>query len=198
MGPPPRSSAADAHHCIMVWVFGPPHTRMWHDPSCTQPQLPSDVVIPTTASVPSCSEPSRTRPFGWRYAPSLTAPARAGVSIEWVGTKKRAAQVEQRNRGTRKWIGPLAHPLDKNRPIQGFSDCTTTLSTRTYGRRTKSANGRNRERWGDYGAAGSRTLLRTDGTCRAEIDGAFKRVIPSPREASGRRAQPERAGTDLE
>jgi len=63
MGPPPRSSAADAHHCIMVWVFGPPHTRMWHDHSCTQPQLPSDVVIPTTASVPSCSEPSRTRPF---------------------------------------------------------------------------------------------------------------------------------------
>src|SRR6516162_410725 len=97
MGPPPRSSAADAHHRIMVWVFGPPQTRMWHDHSCTQPQLPSDVVIPTTASVPSCSEPSRTRPFGWRYAPSLSAPARAGVSIEWVGTKKRAAQVEQRN-----------------------------------------------------------------------------------------------------
>src|SRR5215471_18639407 len=63
MGPPPRSSAADAHHCIMVWVFGPPHTRMWHDHSCTQPQLPSDVVIPTHASVPSCSEPSRTRPL---------------------------------------------------------------------------------------------------------------------------------------
>ena len=35
-----------------------------------------------------------------------------------------------------------------------FSDaCTTTLSTRADGRRTKSANGRNRERWGDYGAA---------------------------------------------
>ena len=23
MGPPPRSFAADAHDCIMVWVFGP-------------------------------------------------------------------------------------------------------------------------------------------------------------------------------
>ena len=43
--------------------LAPPHTRMWHDHSCTQPQLPSDVVIPTTASVPSCSEPSRTRPL---------------------------------------------------------------------------------------------------------------------------------------
>src|SRR5215468_2985722 len=32
----------------------------------------------------------KDKPFGWRYAPSLTAPARAGVSIEWVGTKKRA------------------------------------------------------------------------------------------------------------
>ena len=96
MGPPPRSSAADAHHCIMVWVFGPPHTRMWHDPSCTQPQLPSDVVIPTTASVPSCSEPSRTRPFGWRYAPSLTAPALDGESISAGGARESpSARVEQ-------------------------------------------------------------------------------------------------------
>jgi len=23
MGPPPRSFAADAHHCIMVWVLAP-------------------------------------------------------------------------------------------------------------------------------------------------------------------------------
>jgi hypothetical protein len=28
MGPPPRSFAADAHHCIMVRVSGPPNTRM--------------------------------------------------------------------------------------------------------------------------------------------------------------------------
>src|SRR5215813_9894311 len=53
--------AADAYPCIMVWVFGPPHKRMWHDASCTNPQLPSDFVIPTTASVPSCSEPSSVR-----------------------------------------------------------------------------------------------------------------------------------------
>ena len=37
-----------------------------------------------------------------------------------------------------------------------FSDaCMTTLSARADGRRTKSANGRNRERRRDYGAAGS-------------------------------------------
>jgi len=24
----------------MVWVFGPPHTRTWHDLSCTNTQLP--------------------------------------------------------------------------------------------------------------------------------------------------------------
>jgi len=37
----------------MVWVFGPPHTRMWHEhhASCTNPQLPSNVVIPDT---PKC------------------------------------------------------------------------------------------------------------------------------------------------
>src|SRR5215510_3775414 len=38
--------AADAYPCIMVWVFDPPHTRMWHDASCTNPQLPSNAVIP--------------------------------------------------------------------------------------------------------------------------------------------------------
>ena len=40
-----------------------------------------------------------------------------------------------------------------------FSDaCMTTLSARADGRRTKSTNGRNRERRGDYGAAGSARL----------------------------------------
>src|SRR5262249_9751001 len=59
-GPPPRSFAADAHHCIMVRASGPPHTRMWHEGSCTTRELSSDFVIPTHSSVPSCSEPSRT------------------------------------------------------------------------------------------------------------------------------------------
>jgi hypothetical protein len=35
----------------------------------------------------------------------------------------------------------------------------TTLSTRADGRRSKSTNGRNRETWGDYGAARSTRVL---------------------------------------
>src|SRR5262249_45732797 len=49
-----------------------------------------------------------------------------------------------------------ARSAPRSYPTEGFSDaCVTTLSARADGRRTKSANGRNRERWGDYGAAGS-------------------------------------------
>ena len=63
----------------------------------------------------------------------------------------------------------------------------TTLSARADGRRTKSADGRNRERRRDYGAAGSDeglietpALMVRDGTSRDEVDGAFKRVMASP------------------
>jgi hypothetical protein len=45
MGPPPRSLAADAHHCIMVGSLHPPSTRMWHEYSHTTRGLPSDFVI---------------------------------------------------------------------------------------------------------------------------------------------------------
>ena len=60
--------AADAYPCIMVWVFGPPHTSMWHEASCTDAQLPSDLSSPTRSSVPACSKPPKDEPFGWRYA----------------------------------------------------------------------------------------------------------------------------------
>ena len=73
----------------------------------------------------------------------------------------------------------------------------TTLSARADGRRTKSTNGRNRERWSDYGAAGSSLSdadARSEGWTSCEADGAFKRVTPLP----SQRTQPERAGTDLE
>jgi hypothetical protein len=71
---------------------------MWHDPSCTNPQLPSDVVIPDTLKCAVVLEALKDEPLaGWRYAPSLTASARAGLSIAWVGTRKRAAQVELGN-----------------------------------------------------------------------------------------------------
>ena len=60
MGPPPRSFAADAHHCIMVRVVRhPPNTSMWRDPRAHQAGSPRYSVIPTIPSVPSCSEPSR-------------------------------------------------------------------------------------------------------------------------------------------
>jgi hypothetical protein len=51
----------------------------------------------------------------------------------------------------------------------------TTLSARAEGRRTKSANGRNRETWSGYRAAGSKRR----GATRL-VDGAFKRVMPFP------------------
>lgn len=47
---------------------------------------------PTAASVPACSEPSRTSPRGARKCASLTAPARAGTRQPRVGTKERAPQ----------------------------------------------------------------------------------------------------------
>jgi|SRR5258705_11047795 hypothetical protein len=41
MGPPPRSFAADAHHCIMVRVVRhPPNTSMWRDPRANQAGSP--------------------------------------------------------------------------------------------------------------------------------------------------------------
>jgi hypothetical protein len=93
-----NGSAASELRCrcaLLHHGFGslhPPNTRMWHDPSCTTRGLPSMFVVPTTPIVPSCSEPSRTGPCGGANAPSLTAPARAGVSFVRVGTKKRAAK----------------------------------------------------------------------------------------------------------
>ena len=63
----------------------------------------------------------------------------------------------------------------------------TTLSARADGRRTKSTNGRNRERrrelWcGELyeGLSGTPTLVVRDGTSREEVDGAFKRGMPLP------------------
>ena len=59
--------AADAYPCIMVWVFGPAAYKDVARVFVHLPAAPLDVVIPITASVPSCSEPSR---------PSLSVAAR--------------------------------------------------------------------------------------------------------------------------
>ena len=81
--------AADAYPCIMVWVFDPPHTRMWHDASCTNPQLPSNAVIPDSLKCAVVLEAVQGHaPAGWRYAPSLTASARAGISAPRSGRGK--------------------------------------------------------------------------------------------------------------
>jgi hypothetical protein len=53
----------------------------------------------------------------------------------------------------------------------------TTLSARADGRRTKSANRRNRERWRGWlqeGLIETRTPMRTDGASSDRVDGAFK------------------------
>src|SRR5713101_6811678 len=96
MGPPPRSFAADAPGCIMVRVLG-----TYRIQGCgaidTRPKAGSPlIVIPTAPSVPSCSKLSR---YGLARAkhverlvrrPTLTAPARDGLALLRVGTKKRA------------------------------------------------------------------------------------------------------------
>src|SRR5215471_12586171 len=83
--------AADAYPCIMVWVFGPPHTRMWHDASCTSPQLPSDVVIADTLKCAVVLEALKDEPSVGANAPILDRfCARRLHAIVWVGARKRA------------------------------------------------------------------------------------------------------------
>jgi len=96
MGPPPRSFAADAHDCIMVWVLGPTEYKVVARlVRALKRGLPSD-RHPDPLSGPPCSELSR---YGLASAerverlvrrPTLTAPARAGFAILRVGTKKQA------------------------------------------------------------------------------------------------------------
>src|SRR5262245_40703758 len=83
--------AADAYPCIMVWVFGPPHTRMWHDASCTNPQLPSDVVIADMLKCAVVLEALKDEPSVGANAPILDRfCARRLHAIVWVGARKRA------------------------------------------------------------------------------------------------------------
>ena len=49
--------------------------------------------------------------------PALTAPVRADHSDVRSG-RRNGCQIEQRNSGTRKWIGPLGHPLTKFAPYK--------------------------------------------------------------------------------
>src|SRR5215468_5738353 len=88
MGPPPRSSLPMRITASWFGSLDPPNTRLWHDIRA-HTRAPLD-LIPTTASLPSCSEPSR---------PSLAVAARLAASLDrscarwrlevWVGAKKR-------------------------------------------------------------------------------------------------------------
>jgi hypothetical protein len=63
--------------------------------------LPSTTSSRSSPSVPSCSEPSRPRPTVGRPkdGPALTAPARAGGTFVWAGTKKRAVKPNKETDG---------------------------------------------------------------------------------------------------
>ena len=71
-----------------------PNTRLWRDDPRPMASSPL-IVVPTTTSVPPCSELSRCGLERPEYAarlgrrPTLTAPARAGFAILRVGAKKR-------------------------------------------------------------------------------------------------------------
>jgi len=57
--------AADAHHCIMVRASGPTAYKDVARMFVRHTRAPLDLVIhPDRPSVPSCSEPSRTKPHG--------------------------------------------------------------------------------------------------------------------------------------
>jgi hypothetical protein len=121
MGPPPRS-------LLPMRI-----TASWSGSLARRIQGCGTIIRPPTRSSPRTS--SSRPPQVCRRARSPQGQGPYGVALRaildrscarrpyrslWVGTKKRAAQVEQRNEGTRKWIGPLRHPLAKNRPIQGM------------------------------------------------------------------------------
>jgi len=59
MGPPPRSFAADAHDCIMVRSLSTYRIQVCGARIRARMASSPLIVIPTTTSMPSCSEPSR-------------------------------------------------------------------------------------------------------------------------------------------
>jgi hypothetical protein len=71
---------------------------MWHDALCTNPQLPSDVVIADTLKCAVVLEALKDEPsVGANARPSLTASARAGDAGCAGRDEESGCQVEQRN-----------------------------------------------------------------------------------------------------
>jgi len=86
--------------------------------SSTTRGLPSNVVIPTRSSVPSCSKPSRTS-LRWALTrPSLTASARAG-ECGCVGRgEETAARSNKETDGQEDGWDPCGTPLTKSAPYK--------------------------------------------------------------------------------
>jgi hypothetical protein len=95
MGPPPRSFAADAHDCIMVRVLGPTEykvvARLIRAPERGLPsdRHPDHIERAAVLGAVKVGLVSEERVESLVRRPTLTAPARAGFAILWVGTKKR-------------------------------------------------------------------------------------------------------------
>jgi hypothetical protein len=118
MGPPLRSFAPDAHHCIMVWALGPPHTRMWREHSCTTRGAPLDFVIADHNKCAVVLGAVKDKPLRvGSTRPSLTAPARAGHSDVGSGRRNGLPSRTKKLRYEKMDRTPGA-PLDKNLPIQ--------------------------------------------------------------------------------
>ena len=92
-----------------------PNTRLWRDDPRPKASSPL-IIIPIVPSVPSCSKPSRCGLARAKHAamlarrPTLTAPARAGVSEAQIRTKTLMEKERLRR----------AKLIDKKRPIQGL------------------------------------------------------------------------------
>src|SRR5262249_3508284 len=70
-------------------------------------------------SVPSCSKPSRTSPCGWRYAPSLTASARAGHVIPCGSGRGNGLSRSNKETDVEKYRKtPRGTPLTKSAPYK--------------------------------------------------------------------------------
>jgi hypothetical protein len=101
-----------------------PNTRLRRDDSRPMASSPL-IVVPIASSVPSCSEPSRYGLARAEHAerlvrrPTLTAPARDGLALLRIGTKKRAFRSNKETDEGQKTCVALPNPLDKRSPIQG-------------------------------------------------------------------------------
>ena len=122
------SDDADVTHGTQRHCDGQPTARqmLWAsgDDIASIGKIIKQAMAPS-ASVPSCSKPSKDEPLaGWRYAPSLTASARAGFHSIVGRGEKTGLPVEQGNWRSKCSDRPTRGTFDKKRPIQGIPATT--------------------------------------------------------------------------